>query len=481
MAIPEYSEISLKLKGNPTTGFSWYLENKDELLKSNIKPLNLNEYLSTEFIKQSNSGNILGQGGYFDFNFKFFPGAKQGSIAKFIYKRFNSQPGTEANKMEISFKIEPLTLLNSKIFEQNLEEGELEIKENELTSIKIKGNATTGYLWFLTNNDELKNSGINVINLGEKNTGKYIVEEPKEGEPMMCGAPGIFEFVFNIKKFPEGELPKLKFIHRRANEENGRSMTISLKRKCETQLNSLKIGMNGGKFDLEVENNNQFSIELKGNPTTGYSWFLENFEELKKSLIIKPLNLNEQKSSDYVADPCPEGMCGSGGKFHFKFEVKNAFGKDIPKLVFGYKRLWEKDVTDYKKAEINLKIKKSVIPSVNLKKEGGKVELKVENDKEFNIILEGNPSTGYSWTMDNVEEIKNSGVIEILNLDKYNSGEYVQDACEEGMCGVGGTYYFKFKVKEGNGKELPKLIFKYKRPWEKDVPAYGNAEITLKQ
>ena len=45
LEVPEYSTLSLKLEGNPTTGFGWYLENKDSLLKSNIKPLNLNEYL----------------------------------------------------------------------------------------------------------------------------------------------------------------------------------------------------------------------------------------------------------------------------------------------------------------------------------------------------------------------------------------------------------------------------------------------------
>ena len=30
------------------------------------------------------------------------------------------------------------------------------------------------------------------------------------------------------------------------------------------------------------------------------------------------------------------------------------------------------------------------------------------------------------------------------------------------------------------GKEMPKLAFEYKRPWEKEKPAIGNAEVTLK-
>ena len=120
-------------------------------------------------------------------------------------------------------------------------------------------------------------------------------------------------------------------------------------------------------------------------------------------------------------------------------------------------------------------------PSVSLKKEGGNAELKIEDNKEFNIILEGNPTTGYSWFISNPENFKKSNVVEALNLNEYNGSEdYIQDACAPGLCGVGRKYCFKFKVNNGAGKELPKLVFEYKRAWEKDVPPYGKAEITLK-
>ena len=85
--IPEYSTLSLKLEGNAGTGFGWYLENKDDLLKHNIKPLNLNEYLSVEFT-QPQDPKLLGQKGYFDFHFKFLPGAENAE-AKLVHKRYN--------------------------------------------------------------------------------------------------------------------------------------------------------------------------------------------------------------------------------------------------------------------------------------------------------------------------------------------------------------------------------------------------------
>ena len=475
--IQEYSTLSLKLEGNPGTGFGWYLENKDDLLKSNIKPLNLNEYQSVEFSKCEDS-KLLGQGGYFDFHFKLLPGAEN-SEAKFVYKRYNV--AENAKPLVVNIKITELKVSNAKKLGKNENSAELEIKENEFASIQITGNATTGYLWFIENPDELKKQGIEIINLGEHNNGKYITQKPKEGEPMLVGAPGIFEFVIKIEKYPTNDLPKIKFVNKRINDKEGKELLVSLKKCCnKSKTNSVKFQMNGGKIDYEIESNSTFNVELEGNPTTGYSWFLENAEVIKNSKLLTILNLDEEHNSSktYIQDQCQEGMCGVGGKFVFEFKVNEIKDNDeLPKIIFGYKRPWEKDVKDYTKAELNLKLKKDLI--VFLKQEGGNAELKVENNKEFKIALEGNPTTGYSWYLKNAEEIKNSGIIEELNLDELNSAEYVQKG-EGNLVGRGGVFCFKFKVKNPEGKNLPKLNFEYKRPWEKEKPAIGNAEITLK-
>ena len=478
--IPEYSTLSLKLEGNPGTGFGWYLENKDDLLKANIKPLNLTEHLTVEFSKPEDS-KLLGQNGYFDFHFKLLPGAESAEL-KFVYKRFNV--AENAKPLTVNMKITELKITNVKKFGKNENGGELEVKEGELASIQIAGNATTGYLWFVDNLDELKKGGIDIINLGEHNNGKYITQKPKEGEPMMVGAPGTFEFVIKIDKYPSTDLPKIKFVSKRVNDKEGKELLISLKKSCcKCKKNTLRFEMKGGKKELEVENNSEFNIELEGNPTTGYSWYIENVDTIKNSKVLTLLNLDEEHncSKTYVQDPCEEGMCGVGGTFVYEFklnEVKDS--NELPQIIFGYKRPWEKDVKDYNKAEITLKLKeKKNIPMTCLKKEGGNVELKVENDKEFNVVLEGNPTTGYSWYLKNVEEIKNNATIEMLNLDEYNSAEYVQQG-EGNLMGMGGIFCFKFKVNNKDGKEMPKLVFEYKRPWEKEKPAIGNAEVTLK-
>ena len=478
LEIPEYSTLSLKLVGNPGTGFGWYLENKEDLLKANIKPLNLNEYLSVEFSKPNDDNKLLGQNGYYDFQFKLLPGAENSSI-KFIYKRYNV---TENSKpLAVNIKINELKVNNIKKLNKNETSGELEIKEGELYSIQIIGNATTGYLWFLDNVEELNKAGIEIINLGEHNSGKYITKKPIEGEPMMVGAPGIFEFVIKMDKTSRVELPKMKFINKRNNDKEGKELLITLKK---FNKKSIRFTMKGGKNELEIEQNSEFNVELEGNPTTGYSWILEDIDNIKNSKVLTILNLDNEinTSSTYVQDACQDGMCGVGGTFIFQFKVNQVNdGNELPKLNFGYRRPWEKEVKEYNKVEIILKLKKQCNDNILcLKQEGGNVELKVENNKEFKIALEGNPTTGYSWFLKNAEEVKKSGLIELLNLDEHCSAEYTQKGNVQGLVGIGGVFCFKFKVNNSEGKEMPKLCFEYKRPWEKEKPAIGNAEVSLK-
>lgn len=82
-------------------------------------------------------------------------------------------------------------------------------------------------------------------------------------------------------------------------------------------------------------------------------------------------------------------------------------------------------------------------------------------EDEFFIKIHGNPTTGYSWILD---ENSNKDILQALNLNEYNSSlNYETDQHPEGMVGVGGDYFFKFKgLKEGNYN----LKFIKKRAWE---------------
>jgi len=73
--------ISLKIRGNKTTGFGWYLENRDALEKNIIDPLNLDESKSTQdYMVDENPDHLMGIGGYFHFDFKIMDNAEKKTV-----------------------------------------------------------------------------------------------------------------------------------------------------------------------------------------------------------------------------------------------------------------------------------------------------------------------------------------------------------------------------------------------------------------
>ena len=84
---------------------------------------------------------------------------------------------------------------------------------------------------------------------------------------------------------------------------------------------------------LTIDNNNTTitmtvgetkEIELKGNPTTGFSWIA--VESVKVENVI-----------EYVQNQCDARMCGVGGVFKIKVTAKES-GEG--KIVLAYRRPW---------------------------------------------------------------------------------------------------------------------------------------------
>ena len=74
-----------------------------------------------------------------------------------------------------------------------------------------------------------------------------------------------------------------------------------------------------------------FELTIGANATTGYTW---EVAEIGEGIV-------QLTSSEYVADPNPEQLCGEGAERVFRFEAVGK-GETIIKLV--YHRSWEKDV-----------------------------------------------------------------------------------------------------------------------------------------
>ena len=93
--------------------------------------------------------------------------------------------------------------------------------------------------------------------------------------------------------------------------------------------------------------------------------------------------------------------------------------------------------------------------------------VKIDSGKSFDLVLEGNPSTGFQWQ---AAKIEGDSVMQVGKPD------YTQKKHPERMVGVGGTYVFHFKVVKP-GKTKIKL--NYLRPWEKTTPPAKTFEAEI--
>lgn len=95
-------------------------------------------------------------------------------------------------------------------------------------------------------------------------------------------------------------------------------------------------------------------------------------------------------------------------------------------------------------------------------KSGGIVE--INSGETFIIVLEGNPTTGYTWEVE---------TIDATILQQLGEPDFSPDS---NAIGSGGKFTFRFKA-ISVGQSPLKLI--YHRPWEQDVPPLKTFELTV--
>lgn len=89
-----------------------------------------------------------------------------------------------------------------------------------------------------------------------------------------------------------------------------------------------------------------------------------------------------------------------------------------------------------------------------IKPDENKNSKEVDVGEKFNIVLDENPTTGFAWHYEIVDET-------VLALD---SDEYVPDEVPGNVVGSGGEHIWKFKaLKKGSTK----ILFEYYRSWDK--------------
>lgn len=108
--------------------------------------------------------------------------------------------------------------------------------------------------------------------------------------------------------------------------------------------------------EIKANANSDLIIKLKGNPTTGYSWYLQNYNEVITNFpnYLKPVNMTEvnglyttelyesNNNAEINSDTSEGMMTGVGGTYLFQFSPTGVAFEDIH-LKFIYMRNWESE------------------------------------------------------------------------------------------------------------------------------------------
>jgi inhibitor of cysteine peptidase len=109
-----------------------------------------------------------------------------------------------------------------------------------------------------------------------------------------------------------------------------------------TETNVVLTEKNNG-TTVNIRTGDTLEVQLKGNPTTGYNWELENKDLKILTMIGGPEYTSQNKES-----------IGSAGVFTLRFK-SIATGQEPLKLI--YHRSWEKDVAPLQTFEVSVAVK----------------------------------------------------------------------------------------------------------------------------
>jgi predicted secreted protein len=170
-----------------------------------------------------------------------------------------------------------------------------------------------------------------------------------------------------------------------------------------------------------------FAIELEGNATTGYQWTAKDYDKNLLDLI--------GGEPDYVihsTGTTTEQMVGVGGTYVFRFMTKGQIGETTIKLA--NERSWETTEAPAETFELKVRINLTdSVVTVDDEDNGSAVAL-IYPLQNLDLLLKGNPSTGYTW-----EIVGADG--QILSL----KGEPVFTADSEAL-GAPGVFTYHFEA-----------------------------------
>ena len=119
---------------------------------------------------------------------------------------------------------------------------------------------------------------------------------------------------------------------------------------CELKTLEIQLNDKTNGETFTVTNQNSVIISIEGNRTTGYQWYLDDVENVRKTLVIVGLN-SDNTTSNIKSANNKDGFVGAPELNYFEFSVMNP---GTTKLKFNYKRSFEPGVVQT--YTINLKV-----------------------------------------------------------------------------------------------------------------------------
>lgn len=207
---------------------------------------------------------------------------------------------------------------------------------------------------------------------------------------------------------------------------------------------------NNGSFVVPLDA--EIWLSLPGNPTTGYMWQLST----TPGIVIE--------NESYLPDDPSGKLVGSGGTFLW---VLKAVEPGTQVISGAYARPWESNVTDSTSFTLTLNVGEVLTPPgvpalypVYTTAANGTTVQQTLGD-EFNVRLEENPTTGYSWNMTST-----------AGLD-LASDQYIPSQPSGTIVGAGGVHSYLYKAVMAGDQALHG---EYRRPW---VPAGTVTYVSL--
>ena len=213
------------------------------------------------------------------------------------------------------------------------------------------------------------------------------------------------------------------------------------------------LDMNDSGRTIKIGVGETIEVVLKGNPTTGYAW--------KAVLAPDSAAILEQVGEpEYVAD---SDALGAGGTYTFTFR---GLAAGEVELKLEYARPFETD-PPLETYAVTVQVENVPVsgPALTLDEQDNGTTVALKPGDTVAIVLEGNPTTGYGWTVDLSDE-------DAAILEQVGEPSYVPDS---GLIGAGGTYTFTFRALAAGDATL---ALHYSRAWE-SVPPLKTFSVTV--